>query len=265
MKTIAYYHIYLPDDNSWSYVFVDQMREIIESGLNDKLDKLNVYAIGKPDSIKHLIGLLEYYNYVVGIEIELKYSEKKSSDSALLSLDAAKNENIVTETETLEWLWKDAHASEEPSRILYMHSKGITSVERLLNLKQYPKFINTFHWRKFMESAVIERHEECFKALAEGDTISTNYDEWPCPHYSGNFWWANSDYIKTLESPKDNVWWESYKQKYPDLNTLPDRIVAEMWIGSGQAPRMHSFHIDPLRPPISNMSERLVLKNGYYK
>ena len=46
----------------------------------------------------------------------------------------------------------------------------------------------------------------------------------PDPHYSGNFWWANSNYLKTL--PKVQT---LNKQNSPRVITL--RHNAEMYIG----------------------------------
>ena len=59
------------------------------------------------------------------------------------------------------------------------------------------------------------------------DVCGVDWRTDPVPHFSGNFWWANSDYLKTL--PKINT-----------LNRLDSKIVltlrhnAEMYIGMNQ-------------------------------
>lgn len=265
MKTKAYYHVYMPDDESWSYIFIDQMREMIESGLVKKLNDFHVVAIGNKQSQSHLLGLLYYYNHITGLNISLNFIDKDRKDSELHNLDQVQNNTLLSETATLQLIHEECKVAEEPYRVLYFHAKGVTSIERVLKTGQYHKFINFMHWRKHLEWGVFDMHEKSMELLSEYDAVSTNYDEWPCPHYSGNFWWANSNYIKTLSNPNDDEWWSSYKNKYPALHTLPDRLVAEMWIGSGENPKLYSHYNDPLRPPISNMGDRIVLKNEYYK
>jgi hypothetical protein len=46
----------------------------------------------------------------------------------------------------------------------------------------------------------------------ENDTSGCNYSDEPFPHYSGNFWWASTNYIRQLSlasliKKHDAEWW----------------------------------------------------------
>ena len=50
--------------------------------------------------------------------------------------------------------------------------------------------------------------------LKINDVVGSNYSKYPHPHFSGNFWWATSNYLKTLEknneinvNKADGEWW----------------------------------------------------------
>ncbi len=92
-----------------------------------------------------------------------------------------------------------------------------------------------------MEALVLDNHPACLEIL---DTHDVCGGGWQLegfgdrrPHFSGNFWWANSDYVKTLPPPLS-------------LNRF-DRYQAEFWIGSGPAIRPFGFEYqsDPFSRP----------------
>lgn len=264
MKNKAYYHAYLTDDSAWTHIFMEQMGDIIDSGLMDKLDELHIICIGNPASIQHMTGLLNYYQQVTKVKIILTYFDKQITDIELPNLSAYPNNNILSETQTLSILRNESLQSEEPYNILYFHAKAVTSIETCLKRGMYGIFINYMHWRKHLNYFVLEKYQDCWNKLNEGfDVTGSNFGPWPSNHYSGNFWWANSEYIKTLPDPNDNSWWESYKTQHPALLTMADRLVAEMWIGSGETAKMYSFYNDPEPPPISNLGARMILKKEY--
>jgi len=73
------------------------------------------------------------------------------------------------------------------SYFLYIHSKGIT---RTAEAQQY--------WRKFMMHKLVDQYQLCLDLLDRGFlTVGTLLARFPT-HYSGNFFWATSDYLKTL-------------------------------------------------------------------
>jgi len=94
--------------------------------------------------------------------------------------------------------------------ILYLHTKGITS----FNNK------NISDWRNMMIHFLVNKCSDCFQKLKEYDTIGCNYQNTPYQHYSGNFWWANSNYIKRLNKIKDG-----YKRHDAEWWILSDKLV----------------------------------------
>ncbi len=91
------------------------------------------------------------------------------------------------ESSTLIKLWEICQIYD--SNVLYLHSKGVTK----------PENINIQSWVDLMEYFAIEDFEKCFKALTMYDTCGVNLSFQPMKHYSGNFWWANSKYIRTRD------------------------------------------------------------------
>jgi hypothetical protein len=82
---------------------------------------------------------------------------------------------------------------EDRANILYIHNKGVTK----------PNVINVQEWVDYMEYFVIEQWKDCLMKLRMNDKLCVGTeakygfggDFW---HYSGGFWWAQSEHIKTL-------------------------------------------------------------------
>lgn len=106
------------------------------------------------------------------------------------------------------------HETDENIKVLYFSSLGVTD-----------NTVFKKSWRAYLTYFVITQFEECLKALDNGyDVCGADWRTNPLPHYSGNFWWANSDYLKTL--PKVQT---LNKPHSPVVLTL--RHNAEMYIG----------------------------------
>jgi hypothetical protein len=75
-------------------------------------------------------------------------------------------------------------------RILYIHTKGVTTPNN--------ECVND--WRKYMLYFNVEKHEQAIKELENYDTYGVDLVTEPTEHYSGNFWWANSNHINKLPS-----------------------------------------------------------------
>jgi hypothetical protein len=99
--------------------------------------------------------------------------------------------------------------------ILYLHTKGVSY-----------QFMNTNvnDWINMMLHFLMKKNTS--NLLHQYDTIGCNYlqKEGVPPHWSGNFWWARSDYIRTL----------------PLLET-DNKYSAEMWLFTNQ-PSFHELH-----------------------
>ena len=75
-------------------------------------------------------------------------------------------------------------------KILYFHSKGITRKNAADD------------WVAYLEYFNIENYKIVTEYLDNGyDAVSVEYLKKPKPHFSGNFWWANCNYINKLKLP----------------------------------------------------------------
>lgn len=98
-------------------------------------------------------------------------------------------------------------------KILYIHTKGVTSPNN--------ECIND--WRKYMIYFNIEKYNEAIKYLESFDTYGVDLVMHPTKHYSGNFWWSNSNHIKKLP-PISEISDLNYK------SILTVRHNAEFWV-----------------------------------
>ena len=115
--------------------------------------------------------------------------------------------------------------TDENIKVLYFSGLGVTG-----------NTIFKKSWRSYLTYFVITQFEECIKALDEGyDVCGVDWRTNPVPHYSGNFWWSNSTYLKTL--PKIQT---LNKPNSPRVLTL--RHNAEMYIGMNSSVNPRILH-----------------------
>jgi len=124
------------------------------------------------------------------------------------------------EASTLKWI-RDYSIKNPEDYVLYFHMKGISKQNR-----------NTEDWRRYMEYFVIEKWEDCVAKLDEGyDCCGVMWNtDTPIgihPHFSGNFWWAKTSYINTLD------------HTFLDAEFRWDR---EFWIGTNPNAKVFEFH-----------------------
>ena len=161
-------------------IFNDQINYLKESGLYDKLDYIFVTLLGK--------NVLLTHDYKIKV---IYYSENQ-------------NEMEFPSIQRIKYF---ADNISKKIKILYIHTKGVTNKD------------HSYEWRKYLEYFLIEKNSLCLNALDHYKCVGVNhqyyYDENKYRnHFSGNFWWANSDYIKTL----------------PLLEINEDRYVVEHWL-----------------------------------
>lgn len=115
--------------------------------------------------------------------------------------------------------------------VLYLHSKGVTS--------------DTAFWRNLMNYWNIIRHKDCFKFLDKGFyTVGINMRAFNSKrYYAGNFWWANTNYIRSLDK----------------IQNIYDRMNAETFILS----KPHKYKHISLHGPY--LFSNKYLQSGLYK
>lgn len=103
--------------------------------------------------------------------------------------------------------------------VLYAHTKG-ASDSSLINVT----------WRRSMTRRVVGGWRNCLDHLADVDAVGCHWltpAEYPTlvesPFFGGNFWWANTDYLRTLPPLRRDTRWD-----------------AESWIGLGD-PTVHDL------------------------
>lgn len=190
-----FYHVYAKND--WKKIFIEQIELIFNSGLYEKVDKFFI----------NISGEKEHYEYV---DKYFKNEEKK------VNLNLVENE---FEFPTLE-LISDV-SKKERFKGLYLHSKSTSYAE-----DHYNK--NFYHlWREIMNYHNILQWKECLHRLETHDLVGTlfrkgtsdsksywqsqiysnleslsqsqSHNIFGCTnHYSGNFWWFNSEYYATI-------------------------------------------------------------------
>lgn len=88
--------------------------------------------------------------------------------------------------------FKNIPNSKNKTKILYLHTKGIRweNTEKSQPIKD---------WVNIMLYFMLEHADICIKLLDNFDTIGINFDSRPFKHYSGNYWWGNTNYIRSLK------------------------------------------------------------------
>jgi hypothetical protein len=101
---------------------------------------------------------------------------------------------------TLGVMHRIATETTEPFYSLYLHQKGITAIGS-------PSAQKMDDWRNLMDYWCIEQWRNCIDKLNEGfNIVGCNYNLGPVKHFSGNQYWATSEFIKTwpkLELPSN--------------------------------------------------------------
>ena len=121
------------------------------------------------------------------------------------------NDLNLYETPTINMIHD--HSLKEEFYVLYLHTKGV---------RHNNTNINVIDWINFLIYFNIERYESCVRNLMNYDAVGVNLhrgDDKVPTHYSGNFWWSKSGYIRKLEKCVYNHY------------TAPEMWIAEKNIG----------------------------------
>lgn len=260
----VYYHIYLTDHGHWAELLVNQFAAALDAQVLQQAQRISITAIGAPADYQHVQGLLDYYATLLPVKPELNWHNKQIRDEELPYINA--KTNLLDETVTLRRMWQDVQAHDRKEAVLYFHAKGITALQKtILRGEDYGNFVNYVHWRRFLEWAVLERQTTCRQLLQTFDTVGTNFCVWPSPHYSGNFWWANTDYLRKLSDPTELTWFHFLSHEYPVIRHSPQRMMGELWVGSHKQAKMASLFNHPHPPPESNLIESYIDRGVYEK
>ena len=169
--------------------------------------------------------------------ITLNLATDSQADDMRIDLDGIKckcflNRSTLAEAEFPTIRLLTQHSMDNPGEaVLYIHSKGVSKSNECID-----------DWRRYMMHFNVTKWKDCLKVLSNGsDTCGVDWSGWPMPHYSGNFWWAKTDYINKIGSVDD-------VNLTPSEAPLIGRHKAEMWIGTGEGwhKNLHSSNIPVL-------------------
>jgi hypothetical protein len=99
-------------------------------------------------------------------------------------------------------------------------------------------------WRHFLEWGTIDRWKDAIGYLQTNDAVGVNYRSSPWPHFSGNFWWARSTYIRELVPPSGRDM-SAVRDVDVDAETA-ERLKYERWLGTNN-PSVFSFYDFPFK------------------
>lgn len=123
------------------------------------------------------------------------------------------------------------HAAAHDSMILYLHTKGVSRTGPSID-----------DWRACMLYWMVERWKECVDKLRRGyDAVGYTLCQRPLPHFQGNFWWAKSTYIRTLDDVRKVTF-------IPSVANQGERHKAEFWLLGNKDVRLYEAYNHKLRP-----------------
>lgn len=257
MRTVAYYHVYLPDNVvAGTDLVLEQLKHIEDSGLLSNLDQIRVSCVTQTDGRERIFTNL-CKSYPGNWDIDLVKNPYSNDREMVENLESS---TTVTEEYTYKKLWNDA--LKEDLRILYFHTKGVTSYIRNLYSFDVETYKTYYYWREFLNWGVLENWRKCVDALDQYDIAGVNYQTEPSKHFSGNFWWTTSNHIRTLPDPSSKDWFHKLKQESNDpwFRTAGDRFKEEQWVCS--RPDTQVFNLVNLESN-KNPAKRTLVKADY--
>jgi hypothetical protein len=166
-----YFHICCV--NNWKTIVNDIVEAIQDSGLYDKVVEIRCGILGQLSDavLSHPIFSLSKVK-ILFHSIDLNAFERP----------------------TLRKLYDHAHSTDEDFSVLYIHSKGVRWNGQNPCVTDWVEYLTYFN---------IVKHDSCLRNLNHCDVVGVNLHHEPTSHFSGNFWWSHSEYIKKLDPTID--------------------------------------------------------------
>ena len=185
------FYMHVPELPGWQTMFADMLVKMDESGLLEGADEINLCLNGVLSNMEmFLLPLIQSSG-----KIRIRH----------VAGDASKHE-----WPTINCIRDDALADNENEHVIgYAHLKGLSR----------PVTKPITDWRNMLVYWTIEQWRESIAVLEQGyETVGINWADRPYPHYSGNFWWAQSNYIRRLRKVQDpaTIQWGTQSTFLPD-------------------------------------------------
>lgn len=208
MKITGFLHVAQIGD--WKKILAEQLSLVNRCGLADRCHRIFLGILGgekiklhSPFEVMYQRTDLSLYEY----ETLRMLREYSKTDEGLLWYAHTKGASKTQH----EW---------DKNQDYYKTRWGIESLEVLVRHER--------EWRYYMQHFVFKKHTQCIEALNDHDVAGPSWRDDDFPHFSGNFWWARSSYVRKLRSPY------ALRRQY---QWIDDRVGAEAWIGS-HSPRV---------------------------
>jgi hypothetical protein len=166
-----FFHVYLK--SGYTHILLKKFKKFRLSGLYEKTNKIYLTLFGDDIEIHS-----EFLNDLKELYPKIEYA-------------VIANQEFNNEPDTLNMMLKKANEYDKNTPMLYLHTKGVSYGNPLIKK-------NIDAWVRYLDLYVIKEWEECIKGLEDNDAAGGLYEASNPKHFSGNFWWANSDYLKTL-------------------------------------------------------------------
>ena len=209
MKTRIYINVAVTD--ATNNILRRLLKKIDTSALYDYVDEINLVVNGD----RNLITVNERPKYNFFYE---------------------NDDSKKCEFPTLNKIWYDSRQSE--FNVLYLHTKGaFNNIKNIQSWTEYLTYFNIERWRYIIE--YLKKYDAVGVNLQKNSDIMNEQllkvgipsKELGLCHFSGNFWWAKSDYIKKLPKP-DSLFNRDYNNIRKMIQVY--RYMAETWIGVGK-------------------------------
>lgn len=196
--------IHVVDFPGYETIINDILEKIIVSGLINR-SEIFFCCNNNAQSYNWLQEKCKSYS-----NVKFEFTELDPKEGEIPTLDKLKNYCDQLETEHY---------------VLYLHTKGVSWIGK------EPTYTYIQDWRNLMLYFTVERWQDCVTNLDQGfDTAGVNWNtEYQFHHYSGNFWWASSKYIKKLPKfvrPREIGFNSQFSFGHNDC-----RLDAEFWLG----------------------------------
>jgi hypothetical protein len=162
MNTYIYIHVCCI--NNWKEIFMNLYNHIVNSGLYNLVNKIKCGVLSKTNEEP-----LSFFNNLNDNKLEFYICNNLDS----------------YETYTINILHENA--LNEDFYVLYIHTKGCTRTS-----------ITITDWVDYLVYFNIDNYKICMEKLLNNDAVGVNLQNTPVTHYSGNFWWSKSSYLKKL-------------------------------------------------------------------
>jgi len=174
--------------------------------------------------LQHVLAIQEIdtiYINNIGLPLPSKYTDPR------IQIHHESDDTTMFELPTLRRISEFSKKFPD-SKVLYLHTKGVSYG------KSHSQYNNVIDWVNYMLYFLCSKKEQCLNLLQSYDAVGCDRVSTPRNHYSGNFWWATTNYIRGLS-----------------VETLKIKHDAEWWILSGECksyemfPNTHDRYIHP--------------------